>query len=115
MDEIASALISRALDGLNQRYAFTAQNIANANSPNYRPARVSFEESLRAASQQGLAAIEAVEPEVVYEEAVEGEAPMRLDLELATASQTAARYRALVDILSREMAIHRTLITGGRS
>jgi flagellar basal-body rod protein FlgB len=115
MDEIASALISQALEGLHQRYTFTAQNIANANSPDYRPARVSFEESLRVASQQGLSAIEAVRPQVAYEEAVEGEAPMRLDLELATASQTAARYRALIDILGREMAIHRTLITGGRS
>lgn len=115
MDEIASALISRALDGLNQRYAFTAQNIANANSPNYRPVRVSFEDSLRAAAEQGRSAIEAVEPRVVYEEPVEGESAMRLDLELATAAQTAGRYRALIDILGREMALQRTLITGGRS
>jgi flagellar basal-body rod protein FlgB len=115
MEEIATALISRALDGLNQRYAFTAQNIANANSPDYRPARVSFEESLRVASSQGLAAIEAVEPRVAYEQPIEGETAVRLDLELATASQTAGRYRTLLDLLGRQMAIHRTLITGGRS
>ncbi len=115
MDEIASALISRALEGLNQRYAFTAQNIANANSPSYRAVRVSFEDSLRAAAEQGLSAIEAVEPRIAYEEPADGESAMRLDLELATAAQTAGRYRALIDILGREMALQRTLITGGRS
>lgn len=113
MDEISTALITRALEGLNQRYLFTAQNIANANSPDYRPVRVSFEESLRAASGQGLDAITAVEPEIHAEDQVEGGEAMRLDLELATASQTAMRYRALVDILGRQMALHRALLAAG--
>ncbi len=64
MDEASSALIVKALDGLNQRYLFSAQNIANANTPGYRPVRVSFEESLREAAGQGREAIMAVEPRV---------------------------------------------------
>jgi flagellar basal-body rod protein FlgB len=114
MDEISFALISKALDGLNLRYLYTAQNIANANSPDYRPVRVSFEESLRAAAVRGAPAIERVEPRILTEASLEGETALRLDLELATASQTASRYRALMEILGRQMALHRSVVTAGR-
>ena len=112
MDETSLTLISRALEGLNQRYLYTAQNIANANTPNYQPVRVSFEESLRAAASHSPDAIAAVEPRVFTEDTA-GAGPMRLDLELATASQTASRYRALVDVLSRQMALQRALVQAG--
>jgi flagellar basal-body rod protein FlgB len=111
MDEVSAALIARALDGLNQRYLFIAQNIANVNSPDYRPVRVSFEESLRDAAVHGPDAIRAVEPKVYVEEATDE--AMRLDLELAAAAQTASRYRALVDLLGRQMALHRALLSAG--
>ncbi len=114
MDEISFALISKALDGLNLRYLYTAQNIANANSPDYRPVRVSFEESLRTAAFRGPRAIETVEPRIITEASLEGQPAPRLDLELATASQTASRYRALIEILGRQMALHRSVVTGGR-
>jgi len=39
---------------------------------------------------------------------------MRLDLELAAAAQTASRYRALVDLMGRQMALHRAVVSGGR-
>jgi flagellar basal-body rod protein FlgB len=113
MDELSSALIERALAGLNQRYLVTAQNIANANSPGYQPLRVSFEEELRSAAGQGLSAIRSVEPRTYAEPGIEDDAAMRLDLELAAASQTAMRYRALVDILARQMALHRALLAAG--
>ena len=112
MDEISLTLISRALEGLNQRYLYTAQNIANANTPNYQPVRVSFEENLQAAAQRGRAAIDAVEPQVFVEDTSDA-GPMRLDLELETAQQTASRYRALVDILSRQMALQRAIAQPG--
>lgn len=113
MDQVSAALISRALDGLHQRYMFTAQNIANANTPDYRPVRVSFEESLRAAAREGQDAILNVEPTIFVEDANADNSAMRLDLELATASETAMRYRALIDILGRQMALHRALIAAG--
>src|SRR5690349_3656489 len=114
MDPISSAILMRAIDGLHQRFQYTAQNIANANSPDYRPVRVSFEESLRAASTQGVDAIRNSETRVFVEDAGDNAEPMRLDLELATASQTASRYRALVDILSRQMTLERVIVSGGR-
>jgi flagellar basal-body rod protein FlgB len=114
MDAVSSALIAKALQGLDQRYMFTAQNIANANTPGYQPVRVSFEENLREAAARGAQAINDVEPRVFVEETGEGADPMRLDLELATASQTAARYRGLIDILGRQLALQRALLAGGR-
>jgi flagellar basal-body rod protein FlgB len=116
VDEVSAALIATALRALDQRYLFTAQNIANANTPQYRPVRVSFEDALRDASARGVDAINAVEPRIYVEDAGENNEAMRLDLELATASQTAARYSALVDILGRQMALHRAMLAaGGRS
>lgn len=107
MEISSSELIMKALDGLDQRYRFTAQNIANANTPGYRPVRVSFEESLRTAAARNPEAIRTVEPQIIEGE----EGALRLDLELAAASRTASRYRTLVDLLSREMSLMRSVIT----
>jgi len=114
MDPIASALLQKALDGLEQRYAFAAQNIANANTPNYRPVHVTFEDNLREAATQGLTAINNVEPQTVLEPAADGTRGVRLDLELASASQTSMRYRALLAVLGQQMALERETLTGGR-
>jgi len=116
MDVASTALISKALDGLYERYLFTAQNIANANSPDYRPVTVSFEDSLRAAAGQGLAALQRETPSVhVAPPSSDGASGVRLDLELASASQTSMRYQALVDILGQELAVERAALTeGGR-
>jgi flagellar basal-body rod protein FlgB len=113
MDEVSATLISKALDALSLRYQFTAQNIANANSPGYRPIRVTFEESLKAAAAKGEAAIRAVEPKVHYANDAAASAEARLDLELASAAQTAGRYRALIEILGRQMALHRAVVMDG--
>jgi len=114
MDPISGVLIGKALDGLSQRYNFTAQNIANANTPHYRPLRVSFEEDLRQAVSGGQAAINAVRPQTIVDPTTSGDDGVRLDLELATASQTAMRYRALLDLLGQQLRLERTILTGGR-
>lgn len=111
MDPISSALIAKALDGLSMRYQATAENIANANSRGYRPVRVSFEGALKEAAGQGTAAIRGVRPEIVHAASV-GE--VRLDLELATAAETANRYAALIDLLGRQAQIARTVVSGGQ-
>lgn len=114
MDPLSTAIISKALDGLTMRSEAIAQNIANANSPSYRPVAVDFEQSLRAAAEQGVDAVRAVEPELKQMlPGVEGEGT-RLDLEMASASATALRYSALVDVLSRQLQIHHALLRGGQ-
>lgn len=100
MGALTANLMIKALDGLSTRAIVTANNIANSASPNFRPSRVSFEDALASASNRGPSAVRAVEPRI---DAVNGE--MRLDLELATASTTATRYAALIEILGRQLQI----------
>ena len=114
MDKTISSIISKALDGLSLRAQATAQNIANANSPNYQPVRVSFEDELRVAAGGGDVAVQSVTPRLHQAEPVKGSADHRVDQELATASETALRYGALIDILNREMQLQRTMIRGGQ-
>ncbi|HWU96232.1 MAG TPA: hypothetical protein VN029_11580 [Sphingomonas sp.] len=114
MESISTALIAKALDGLTARYEATAQNIANANSPGYRPIRVTFEDSLRRAAAEGPDAIVGVKPEIELAPMPRIASEMRLDLEIANASQTAMRYGALLSILGRQMDISRSVVSGGR-
>ena len=111
MIEISSALIVKALDGLSARAVATAENIANANSPGFRPLRVTFEDALAAAARGSESAILAVQPRTIG--APTGE-PVRIDLELATASATALRYSALTELLGRQLQIQSLAITGDR-
>lgn len=114
MSTLSTALIARALDGLTARYEATAQNIANANSPAYRPIRVTFEESLRRAAAEGPSAIASVRPQIEVAPRPRIATEMRLDLEIANASQTAMRYGALLSILGRQMEVARSIVSGGR-
>ncbi|MES2442135.1 MAG: hypothetical protein V4574_04840 [Pseudomonadota bacterium] len=107
-------LIAKALDGLTARQLATAQNIANGNSETYRPIRVTFEESLRTAAAQGPEAIASVTPQTELAPIPAFGTEMRLDLEIATASQTAMRYGALITILESRGAMMRSVVSGGR-
>jgi flagellar basal-body rod protein FlgB len=111
VDPVSQVLIVKALDGLSLRAIATARNVANANSPGYTPVRVTFEEALRAAAHQGSDAVTAVMPQI---ESAPPSGEARLDLELATASETAMRYAALIDLLGRQIQISRTVIRGGQ-
>lgn len=115
MSEIATALISKALDGLALRSEAIAQNIANANSPGYRPVAVSFEASLREAAAHGLEAVQSLQAELVQVPSGLPGSAVRLDMEMANASETALRYSALVDILSRQLQIEHAIVRGGQA
>lgn len=105
MDAIAAAATLKALDGLTARSIATAENVANAGTPHYRPVRVTFESALADAVKHGPEAIRAVKPQLEQLSEVEGGSELRLDLELATASATTMRYAALIEVLNREMQI----------
>lgn len=114
MNELTALLLAKALDGLSMRTSAIAQNIANSGSPSYTSLGVSFESELRAAAKSGADAVRQVEPRYVAA-AHQGENDqVRLDLEMAGASQTAMRYAALVDILSRQMGLARLAVGGGQ-
>lgn len=114
MDALTSVVIARALDGLTARAEATAANIANANSPGYRPMRVDFEGALRIAAGRGAAAVAGVRPVTSWGVTPAFGTEARLDLELATASETSLRFAALIDVLGREMGLMRAAIAGGR-
>jgi flagellar basal-body rod protein FlgB len=114
MDPISAALLTKSLDGLALRLEVSATNIANGSSRGYKPSRVTFEDSLKAAVVRGPGAIADVKPRIEAMAAARfGDEP-RTDLELDTASATAGRYSALVELLAREMEITRVAIRGGQ-
>lgn len=112
MDSSLAILLVKALDCLSVRSVATAQNIANAGTPGYRPLGVSFEQALADASGRGDDAVQALSPQVdaIPFDARDGE--LRLDLELATATTTAQRYGGLVDVLGRQLQLQTLAITG---
>lgn len=114
MDRLTSVIIATALDGLTARAEATAANIAHANSPGYRAMRVDFEDALRSAAGQGADAVAALRPQTTWAAVPAFGSEARLDLELATASETSLRFAALIDVLGREMGLMRTAIAGGR-
>jgi flagellar basal-body rod protein FlgB len=112
MDAVSAAIVTKALDALGLRMTATAANIAHGQMAGYRPQRVRFEDSLRAAAAGGAGAVQALTPRVESDARIAAGAEPRLDLELATASDTALRYGALVNLLGREMEIARLGVRG---
>lgn len=109
MEALSSIVILKALDGLNARMIGISENIANTNTAGYRPVRVSFEQALTEAAGQGPDAVRAVQPSLEREPAgttVQG------GMEMASAAQTAARYTALIGLLSQQMQLRSLAITG---
>lgn len=114
MEPITSAILLKCLDGLTTRASATAQNIANAGSPGYRPVRVSFEESLALAAGQGPDAVAQVVPSTHFDPTWSTSDTLRLDLEITDAVMTSGRYNAVVEILNRHMQLSALAVSGGR-
>jgi flagellar basal-body rod protein FlgB len=108
-----AGLILKVLDCLDTRAIVTAHNIANGGTRAYRPLKVSFEQALVEAAHKGPRAVEAVRPDIRVEDSGKGHGELRLDLELATASSTALRYGALIDMLNRQMQIDALALSRG--
>lgn len=109
MNHANSILLIKALDGLSARAVATAENIANAQTPGYRPLRVSFEDALKEAASQGDEALKAL----TFQAQRQSSGEVRLDQELATASMTTTRYGALIDLFDRQSQIDSLATQGG--
>ena len=114
MTAVSPAMLLKAMDGLALRAQVTAHNIANANSPGFRPQAVTFEEALREAAGKGGEAIAKVTPRITPAYDSAGRPEMRLDLELATASTTSGRYAALAELLNRRLQLEALSVSGTR-
>jgi flagellar basal-body rod protein FlgB len=108
----AEVLVVKVLDCLSARSVATAQNIANASTPGYRPLRVSFEQALVDAAARGDAAVENVTPQIDNIPFAARDGQLRPDLELATASTTFQRYGGMIEVLDRQLQLQELAITG---
>jgi flagellar basal-body rod protein FlgB len=117
--DLVTAVVSKALDGLFVRQTATANNIANANSDGFVPSRVSFEQALRSAiatqpgddSARVSNRVSQVTP--VLDLAASGfSEDVQLDQEVATASETSARYAMLAGMLDRTLQMQMLAIKG---
>jgi flagellar basal-body rod protein FlgB len=113
MDAELATLAIKALDSLSLRAEATAQNIANAGTPGYRPLAVNFEKSLAEAAAGG-GDLSAFRPTVARAASLFGSTAVRLDLELQTATATAQRYGAIVEVLDRELQLQALATMGGK-
>lgn len=118
IDTSTTGLVSLALDAAVLRQQALAQNIANANTPGYRPLRVSFE----ARVQELVAADGLVEaPDAgrrpqfrpILELAEEG-AQVALDTEVAKLADNTLHHQVLLKALSKHLALIGTAINEGK-
>lgn len=119
-------LVSLALDAASMRHMAIANNIANANSQNYTPLHVSFEDQLTAVEQDLLtgtddgtlsARLADIRPSIEADDAiagVDGNPGVKLDMEMARLARNVVQYQALLKGLSSEMAIIKLAVNEGR-
>lgn len=121
-DVVTTKLVQLALDAASMRHRAIANNIANSNTPGYRPARVSFEEqlgALRAALAQGARLsstdLAHVRPELLR---MAGDASQgaRVDADTAVGelAENVVHYQSLLKGLSKNFAILSLAMTEGR-
>jgi flagellar basal-body rod protein FlgB len=125
--EQADRIIPAALTGLATRQRVISENVANVSTPGYKAAKVSFEDSLRAAldrSQNGRSddpsASAAVEPQGPRITRAENESrrtdgnTVDVDQEMVDLADTNIRFNALSQIATNRFRLLRSVITEGR-
>lgn len=97
-----TAFAHRVLDALALRSKVAMHNIANQNTPGYKRYYVSFEEQLRAASQQGKD-IGKVQPEVLRDDSGE---PSVNNVSVYDELSTLEKVKLLHEIFTRKAGGH---------
>jgi flagellar basal-body rod protein FlgB len=115
IDNGTIAQVGLALDVTALRHQAIAQNIANANTPGYRPVTVAFAEQVRAL--QGAAAhgapdagIATVRPTLQWS----GADSVSLDMEMAHLSENTLQHQVLLKALSKQFALLGSAIAEGK-
>ncbi|HYD79886.1 MAG TPA: flagellar basal body rod protein FlgB [Paucimonas sp.] len=113
-------LVRLALDAASMRQQAIANNIANANTPGYMPARVSFESQLDAVRRTlrdngRLSAdmLSGLRPVVEREQAA-GSQGVAIDMEAVKMSENATHYQALLKALNKHFSIMGTAVNNGK-
>ena len=121
--DTSSAAIEKALSGLTKRHETIAANLANVETPGYRPRRVAFEDALRRAVEretelpagsEAPGEVEAVQPRVRIQPGLAGTpGSMSVEQALADLTVTNLHHEALTRVLARQYGMLRAAITGG--
>ena len=111
--DTTQAALERAMSGATLRHATLAANLANANTPGYRPSDVDFHSALSSAMSGGPAAVHAVE----ISAAPSSNAVLRadgngvdVDVESAKLAQNGLELSALARVAAARLDVIRSAI-----
>ncbi|MEN6545010.1 MAG: flagellar basal body rod protein FlgB [Armatimonadia bacterium] len=121
-DNTVSAL-SKALQGQALRQRTVANNLANVDTPGYRPQRVDFEAQLRHAlasadsdNPASSAVIDAIRPQASTSSSPalrrDGNA-VDLETEMVALAESSTHYNALIRLLSKKLQMLKSVATEG--
>lgn len=121
LSDLTSAVLERALTGEAARQRVTADNLANANTPGYRPGQVTFEGQLREAVRQGdgpedAERVSRVEPTSVPDQsgALRGDGNgVDLEGEMVRLAESELHYSALLKLMTHKLNMIKSVATGG--
>jgi flagellar basal-body rod protein FlgB len=105
--------LTRSLDGLAARQRAIAQNVANAETPNYRAKQVSFESSLKSALQSGNAA-DMRQVQISTADSTDAANAngnnVQMDKESVALEETSLRYQMMTQAVSDRFKLLRTVM-----
>ena len=112
IDSTASAIYA-ALNGLAARQRVIADNVANVETPGYIAGRVSFEDSLRAAIENGDPGSTSVLTQQSTDPVNPNGNNVSLDNEVVSLTDTDLRYQLMVQAMNQKLGLLRTAIGNG--
>jgi flagellar basal-body rod protein FlgB len=110
LDDITSVTVKTALSGLAMRQRVTADNIANIETPGFLAGRVSFENSLRSAVENGSPAATNISNDRSLEPTRVNGNNVNLDHETLTHLDTNMRYQLMLRAVDSKISLLRTAI-----
>lgn len=122
LEAVTTAILGKALDAAALRHQAISANVANANTEGYEPLRLQFEgqlEEARAALRErgsvDLQQVRALQPQLEADVDDAG-APVavQLDAQVTEMARNAVHYQALLQGLSRHLALLATAAADGR-
>lgn len=123
VEDSTAAALSKALQGQALRQRTAANNLANVDTPGYRPQRVEFEGQLRAALEAAeaddpaaAAVVDAIKPQASTAPGL----PLRrdgnavdLETEMVELAESGLHYHALIRLLGKKLQMLRSVATEG--
>ncbi len=106
-----------ALDALALEQKQIANNIANSNTPGFKPAHVSFEQAIAQALQQGDGSVDQLQrlKQDIASGALTGKSQfseVQVDLEMAKLNEVVLHYQAILEGMAKYGSLNKMAISG---